>query len=539
MKKQYALPFLAACALIVSVAMKKGTPAPVQYAETITAADLRTHLEVLASDAYEGRETGEKGQKMAAQYIASFFSKTGIPAQKDGTWFQEVNLVKISGGTSQFIACDSAAVCIEFDAKDDYFFSSATPAIKITPKEFVFVGYGIDDAAYSDYTLHDSTYYKDKVLVMLDGEPVNNGTYRITGTTRPGKWTTQRRAKLNAAKRYNAQAILIVPQDFNKSRELAQHSVEGYSLILDEPAQIAAHTDSPTPVIYAEDSLVNSLFFLQTGISKNHVAEMRQSINTTGKTVNAKLNVSGSITITRREEKLVTENVLGYVEGSDPRLKEEVIVITAHYDHLGKHDGVVFNGADDDGSGTVAVMELAEAFMKAKQDGNGPKRSLLFMTVSGEEKGLLGSSWYTRHPVYPLEKTMCDLNIDMIGRVDEEHAQDSNFVYVIGADKISPDLKKSIEVSNSKYCNLKLDYRYDDEKDPNMFYYRSDHYNFAKNGIPVAFFFNGVHADYHKETDEVSKINYSLMQKRTRLVFYTAWDLANRKKPLAHKAVKK
>jgi Zn-dependent M28 family amino/carboxypeptidase len=225
------------------------------------------------------------------------------------------------------------------------------------------------------------------------------------------------------------------------------------------------------------------------------------------------------------------------VEGTD--LKDELIVVTAHYDHLGIHDGVVFNGADDDGSGTVAVMELAQAFMQAKQDGQGPRRSMLFMTVSGEEKGLLGSSWYTRHPVYPLESTMCNLNIDMIGRVDEEHSKDSNFVYVIGSDKISPDLRKSIESNNKKYCKLKLDYRFDDDKDPNMFYYRSDHYNFAKNGIPVAFFFNGTHEDYHKESDEVSKINFSLMQKRARLVFYTAWDLANRNKPLARKLAKK
>ena len=154
------------------------------------------------------------------------------------------------------------------------------------------------------------------------------------------------------------------------------------------------------------------------------------------------------------------------------------------------------------------------------------------MNVTGEEKGLLGSSWYTKHPVYPLKNTMCDLNIDMIGRADEEHAKDSNFVYVIGSDKISSDLKKVIEASNKRHTKLKLDYRFDDDKDPNMFYYRSDHYNFAKNGIPVAFFFNGVHADYHKETDEVSRINFNLMERRTRLVFYAAWDLANKTKEL-------
>ncbi|HTF02402.1 MAG TPA: M28 family peptidase, partial [Bacteroidia bacterium] len=413
---------------------------------------------------------------------------------------------------------------------------SSTPGVHIVTTDFLFVGYGIDDEKYSDYKNPDPSVYKDKVLIMLDGEP-SNGVYRISGTDKPSVWTTQRRAKLNAAKKYNARAILIVPLDFAKSRDFAKHHIEGYSLLLDEPGISA---DAPTPVIYVKDSLVNTIFALGNAPQKNYtnyIAEWRQAINSTGLSQSVLVKTHGNILITRKEEKLITENVLGYVEGTD--LKDQLIVVTAHYDHLGKHDGVVYNGADDDGSGTVAVMEMAEAFMKAKQDGHGPRRSMLFMTVSGEEKGLLGSAWYANHPVYPLEKTMCDLNIDMIGRVDDEHKNDSNFVYVIGSDKLSKDLKKITEAANKKYCHLKLDYRYDDPKDPNMFYYRSDHYNFAKNGIPVAFFFNGVHADYHKETDEVSKINFSLMQKRTRLVFHTAWELANRDKPIKLNEAKK
>lgn len=536
MKRQYTFLLIAACVTLVSVAMKKKTPDPVRYAESITAADLRNHLTVLASDEYQGRETGEEGQKMAAEYIANFFRETGIPAQADGSWFQEVKLVKIYGGKSHFIACNAKAECKEFKPFSDYFYASSTPAVSIEANECVFVGYGIDDPKYSDYLLHDSSYYKNKVLIMLDGEPSEKGTFLLSGTNRPGKWTIQRRAKANAAKRFDPKAILIVPSDFDRSRENMRHYVEGYSLMLDEEGK-TTQADAPVPVLYVRDSLVNSLFGMQKGGMKNFIDDFRATINSSGKPVNETAHTPVTLSIFREEQKITTENVLGFVEGTD--LKNEIIVVTAHYDHLGIHDGVVFNGADDDGSGTVAVMELAEAFMKAKKDGKGPRRSMLFMTVSGEEKGLLGSSWYTRHPVYPLEKTMCDLNIDMIGRADDEHANDSNFVYVIGADKISPDLKKCIEAANKKYCNLKLDYRFDDDNDPNMFYYRSDHYNFAKNGIPVAFFFNGVHADYHKETDEVSKINFNLMQQRTRLVFYTAWDLANRDKPLARKAVRK
>ena len=219
------------------------------------------------------------------------------------------------------------------------------------------------------------------------------------------------------------------------------------------------------------------------------------------------------------------ENVLGYIEGSD--LKEELIIITAHYDHLGKHDTLLFNGADDDGSGTVGVMEIAEAFMLAKKEGYGPRRSILIMPVSGEEKGLLGSNYYTENPVYPLENTVANLNIDMIGRLDNLH-DTADYVYLIGADMLSQELHDISEQINKKYIGLNLDYTFNAEDDPNRYYYRSDHYNFAKNNIPVIFYFNGVHEDYHKVTDTVEKIDFKKIQTITRLVFLTAWELANR-----------
>ncbi len=524
MKKSHLLFFAIPAILVLSVALKQEQSPQEKYAQSITSGDLRTHLSILASDEYEGRETGERGQKMAADYISNFYKSIGAAAQSDGTWFQYVNLIKISGGTSTFSVGPSIDPSATFEAKKDYYYTSATPSVEISANEMLFAGYGIDDPKYTDYNQHDSIY-KDKVLIILEGEPINNANYRITGTTQSGMWTKQRRAKLNAAKARNVKALIIVPADYAKSKESAQHSIEGYSLLLDEP-QVDA--EKQTPVIFLNASAANTI--LSMGGAKKTIEELRSEINATGKSSNLKAKTECSIKINRQEDRLKTENVLGYVEGSD--LKEELIVVTAHYDHLGKHDGVVYNGADDDGSGTVAVMEMAEAFMKAKKDGSGPRRSMLFMAVSGEEKGLLGSAWYTNHPVYPLDKTVCDLNIDMIGRVDEAHSNDSNFVYVIGSAMISKELKKITEAANKKYSKLKLDYRFDDKNDPNMFYYRSDHYNFAKKGIPVAFFFNGVHADYHKETDEVSKINFSLMEKRTRLVFHIAWELANRDKRL-------
>ncbi len=220
-----------------------------------------------------------------------------------------------------------------------------------------------------------------------------------------------------------------------------------------------------------------------------------------------------------------SENILAFIEGSER--PQEIVVISGHYDHVGTRNGVVYNGADDDGSGTVAVMEIAKAFQAAKKAGNGPKRSILFLHVTGEEHGLFGSEYYTDHPVFPLANTVVDLNIDMIGRDDPEN-RGKQYVYVIGSEMLSSQLKVINEAANKMTNNLELNYRYDDPHDTERLYYRSDHYNFAKNNIPVAFFFDGIHEDYHKPTDDVEKIDYKLLAKRTQLVFATAWELANR-----------
>ncbi|TXE20188.1 M20/M25/M40 family metallo-hydrolase [Psychroflexus gondwanensis] len=221
-----------------------------------------------------------------------------------------------------------------------------------------------------------------------------------------------------------------------------------------------------------------------------------------------------------------SENVISIIKGS--QFPEEYLVITSHYDHVGMKDGEIYNGADDDGSGTVAIMEIAEAFQKAVSDGYRPKRSIVFLHVTAEEKGLLGSKYYSENPIYPLENTVANLNIDMIGRIDEAHQDHPNYVYLIGSDKLSTDLHEISEKANSTYTNLNLDYTYNDENDPNRFYYRSDHYNFAKFDIPIIFYFNGVHEDYHQPTDTAEKIEYDLLEKRARLVFFTAWEIANR-----------
>ncbi len=234
-----------------------------------------------------------------------------------------------------------------------------------------------------------------------------------------------------------------------------------------------------------------------------------------------------------------SENVVAFIKGTEK--PDEIIVISAHLDHEGIKNGEIYNGADDDGSGTVAILEIAQAFQMATKAGKGPKRSLLFLHVTGEEKGLLGSKYYTDvDPLFPLVNTVCNLNIDMIGRIDDRHKADPNYVYLIGSDKLSTELHTLSEEMNSKYTNINLDYKYNDENDPNRFYYRSDHYNFAKNNVPIIFYFNGTHADYHKPTDTPNKINYELLENRARLVFHTAWEVANKEtRVLADKAKEK
>ncbi len=221
-----------------------------------------------------------------------------------------------------------------------------------------------------------------------------------------------------------------------------------------------------------------------------------------------------------------SENVVAFIKGTEK--PDEIVVISAHLDHEGVKNGEIYNGADDDGSGTVAILEIAEAFKQAADAGKGPKRSILFLHVTAEEKGLLGSKYYTENPIFPLANTVTNLNIDMIGRVDDRHKGNPNYVYLIGSDKLSTELHNISEAMNKKYTNIDLDYKYNDDNDPNRFYYRSDHYNFAKHNIPIIFYFNGTHADYHRPTDTPDKINYEMLENRTRLVFHTAWEVANR-----------
>ncbi|MCW3084995.1 MAG: peptidase [Bacteroidetes bacterium] len=478
----------------------------VHYANTVTAAGMSKNLHVIASDEYEGRETGKKGQKMAAEYISARFKAAGIPPYKENTYYQEYPLNMVMPGPAE-ITIDSK----KYTGNKDYYNFPGLSEQTIETKDILFLGYGIDQENYSDYKGAD---VKGKTVMILPGEPYSKDSISYaSGKKTASLWSTYGRLKIETAREKGVGALLIVVDNIEKEMLNNKKRLEAPSLKLDLDKK-------EMPVIYISREMANEI------LKKKTIDKTKKKISKTGKSQQTVVKKDIVIAMRNTVQKIDAENVLGYIEGTD--LKNELVVVTAHYDHLGKDGNIVFNGADDDGSGTVAVIEMAQAFAKAKREGHGPRRSMLFMTVSGEEKGLLGSSYYTEHPVYPLASTVCDLNIDMIGRVDEKHTGNPNYIYLIGSDKLSSELHAISEKSNKTYENLELDYTYNDEKDKNRFYYRSDHYNFAKNGIPVIFYFNGVHADYHKETDEVEKIDFNKMEKITRLVFFTAWEVANR-----------
>ncbi|SMO37178.1 M28 family peptidase [Solitalea koreensis] len=498
-------------AISVSLAFGQQNPVEVKYANTITPQDLKKHLTILASDEYGGRETGQKGAEMASDYIANYFKGLGLQAPVNGSYFQNIPLVEKSLDTTIFMVNGKS-----YGFGTDFLVSgSSNPdKIQIKTNEIVFAGYGIQSANYND--LKDVSI-KGKPVIVMYGEPVGkNGLNLITQSNNASEYTANPRKRIDDIKAMEPSVIFIVLEGMRAkfgNNHLKEKKIEF--------AKIEKNNGTRIPVVYISNELADVILGVSHTSLDNFKAKVAKSTQPQSKAI--KLNLDLNIQLVAKP--INARNVLGFLPGSD--LKDEVLVITAHYDHIGVGTGDVFNGADDDGSGTTAVMELAEAFMQAKNEGKGPRRSILFMTVVGEEKGLLGSEWYSEHPVFPLEKTITDLNIDMIGRIDPEHAADSNYVYIIGSDKLSTDLHNVNEQANKTYTKLNLDYKYNDPNDPNRFYYRSDHYNFAKHNIPIIFYFNGVHADYHKPSDEVSKIVFPLQAKRAQLVFYTAWELAN------------
>jgi len=465
------------------------------FANSITEKDLFRHLKVIAADSMEGRDTGSKGQKMAADYISKHFESLGllppVTTPNGKSYLQEYRMAKRTWDASTTIKVGKESFAFGKD-----FYPIRFPAKSEDIKDLTLDVVSIDGENLEDLGKID---FKGKAVVFLEKKMDNN------------------KKVANRAKELGAKAVFVVkslkPIAFVEALESYAYYYEG--------AQTGLVSKKDEAIFYISPKLATQLFN-----GKN----LSESLQRVGKTTHHKINIQGAY---KEKIEFVSENVLGFLEGTDK--KDEIVVITAHYDHVGTTDGKVYNGADDDGSGTVSVMEIAEAFSKAAQEGSRPRRSILFMTVSGEEKGLFGSQYYADYdPIFPLEKTVVDLNIDMVGRLGGDYIakNEPNYIYLIGSDKLSSELHELSEAANKKRDNLILDYKYNDEKDPNRFYYRSDHYNFAKNNVPIIFYFNGTHPDYHQPTDDIEKINFPKMTKIARLVFYTAWEIANRENRL-------
>lgn len=484
-----------------------------KYASSITEEKLKDVLSIIASEQMQGRETGTEGQRRAAIYIENQFKKIGLKAPSSLNGYQQKYLLYRDSVTSTNVQIGDKTL----QSGNDYLLITGEDiSKKIKSNQIEFAGFGIDDENYSDYKGRN---VKGKIVVVLNGEPKKDGKYLVSGTDKTSVWSYSINRKVDAAKKHGALAVIFTDPGMEKFPPYMVSMTTRSNFYLPREGD-----GGRIPVVYAMPSVLEQLF------SGSKIAEIRAVGDTrvVASAVMASSKKEVVISYTKKRFSVLASNVIGYVEGSD--LKDEYVFLTAHYDHLGMHNGKIYYGADDDGSGTTAVIEMAAAFKKAKEDGNGPRRTVVFMTVSGEEKGLWGSEYYSEHPVFPLDKTTVDLNTDMIGRIDPNRkiGDSTNYVYVIGNDKLSSDLDPISKNVNEKYTHLELDYKFNDPKDPERIYFRSDHYNFARKGVPIIFYFDGIHKDYHKPSDTVDKINFDLMLKRTRYIFLTAWEMANR-----------
>ena len=522
------LLFVLMPAAFISFAQAQKTDALQQkYASYISVDDTRKHLTILASDAFEGRETGKPGAEKAANYLAGEFKKMGLQGPVNGSYFLDVPLEEKAIKVNQFKINGSDFTY----GKDIYTSSQISANMAIVSKDIIFIGYGISSEHYDDLENFDLT---DKIVLFINkGEPMKNGVSAITQNSTASDWSTNRNKRLQYL--INKKPLLILAVNPDLEASLQRMSKMGFDL---NAGRISIKKDASTqvevkaPVISITPTVADALL-KNTGQTLD---ALKTAIDQSGKPQSKTVKTDLSIFINQKTKDVKAVDVVGFLPGSDPKLKDEILVFSAHYDHIGlttTGTDKVNNGADDDGSGTTGILEIARAFAQAKKDGHPARRSILFLGNVGEEKGLLGSEYYTDHPVFPLSQTITDLNIDMIGRTGYDYqgkADSSNYVYVIGSAMLSSDLHKINEEANNKFTKLDLDYKYDDPNDPNRFYYRSDHYNFAKHGVPIIFYFDGEHQDYHRPSDEVSKINFPMLVKRAQLVFYTGWDLANRDK---------
>ena len=504
----------------VSLASQRG-------ADTITAAQLKDYLSFIASDEMEGRDTPSRGLDTTAKFLATNLSRWGFkPAGDDGSFFQKIALSRD--------VIDKAETRVQINDQtlalgDDYIPSARPANLPATPLVFAGNGWLVKSKNIDAYKGIDA---KGKIAVIF--APPNGYPHGITASDLTGRHGEDWMNLAEYAQKQGVAGIVIVP-DFqylaNWDRNRARSTERGITRV--EKFQSPAGAQIPQIVI--SPRLANGLFQgeRQDAVSIFDSISAGQAPDPFALNPDKKL----SLIVKVKSDQATTQNVVAVFEGSDPVLKNEYVALGAHYDHVGTGAPVngdsIYNGADDDGSGTTALLAMAEALSKA---GTRPKRSVLFIWHAGEEKGLWGSRYFTNYPTLPLDKIVTQINIDMIGRSKKEgdtnplnrDLSGPNEIYVIGSKMMSTELGELTETVNKQYLNITYDFRYDDPGDPNRFFSRSDHYNYAKKGIPIVFFFDGVHEDYHRPGDSVDKIDFQKMEKVARTIYMTLWEVANR-----------
>ena len=487
------------------------------FEKTINAEGLHTDLAIIASDSLQGRDTGSEGMNMAADYLARRYATLGItPVGDNGTYFQNFDLSQsvVDHITYTVKGVDGSELDKSTHSANSLAnFSTLIGGNSPLSGEMVFIGYGIDNSESGVNQFAEDVAGK-WLLTFYDRSITNYGTIQ---------------SHIGEGKALGA--ILIMGTDVDSFTEqatrLQDEFGEGSGL---ELAYMQEDGGFESAINRINPELAAKVLGLE---SVEALTELEEQIK------NAPVGFEPyaiPVTLTHQpdahKQTKRTKNVVAFVEGTDSLLRDEVIVVSAHFDHVGigapdSTGDTIYNGADDDGSGTVGIMHVAQALVSAKQAGAGLKRSVLFLHVTGEEKGLLGSRYYSDHPIFPIENTVANLNVDMIGRTDDAHPDDPNYIYVIGGKLISSGLNEALETANTQSVNIELSDRYNDLEDPNQFYRRSDHWNFGRLGVPFIFFFNGTHADYHRPSDEVDKIDFTALTKRTKLIFVTTALLGN------------
>lgn len=490
----------------------------------ITAAQLRNYLEFIASDELEGRDTPSRGLDIAAMYIADHLKAWGIkPAGDNGSYFQKfpIKRNKIDASGTKLSLNNQS-----FTYGED-FLSSFNPA-SISDSQIVYASHGwvIKSKNINPYQGID---VKDKVVIVVNSLPKG-----VTNADLQGKAGEDWFSPILYAQRNGAKAVITCASYLNLSNWQSSRwtqTEKGGMTFGNNPSFITI------PNIIASPRLFSALLVGEkaNGSTVYNKAEKEDFVEPFDLKLTKKINLSVAV----KTEETHSQNVVGILEGSDAVLKNEYVAIGAHYDHVGMNpfaitEDKIWNGADDDGSGTVSVLSIAEAFAKGAQR---PKRSILFIWHAGEEKGLWGSEYFTDNPTVPISSIVTELNIDMIGRYqnpgDENHPVNKFLpkqgeVFIIGSKMMSSELGEVSETTNKSFLNLNFNYKYDDPNDPEQFFYRSDHFNYARKGVPIIFYMDGTHADYHQPSDSIEKINFEQMEKVARTIFATGWELANR-----------